>query len=165
MQKAESLSFQTVWGLEGRRQSLMNKISIGAQSLRSWFLQSFNAICKLDTLFEITNHRVIPTSFSTERKTISRRDELWFVGFFCVMSCDLLGHYQKFHAFTKCIVHRCLHNVGTLRRYRSKRRFRSHEYSENRKLISPIKRYGWTISYKLKSHTSPVCIQNRLITL
>jgi hypothetical protein len=34
MQKAESLSFQTVLGLEGRGQSLMNKISIGAQSLR-----------------------------------------------------------------------------------------------------------------------------------
>jgi len=34
MQKAESLSFQTVLGLEGRGQSLINEISIRAQSLR-----------------------------------------------------------------------------------------------------------------------------------
>ena len=32
MQKAESLSFQTVLGLEGRGQSLINEISICAQS-------------------------------------------------------------------------------------------------------------------------------------
>jgi len=35
MQKAESLSFQTVLGLECRGQSLINEISIRAQSLRS----------------------------------------------------------------------------------------------------------------------------------
>jgi len=35
MQKAESLSFQTVLGLEGRGQSLVNEISIHAKALRS----------------------------------------------------------------------------------------------------------------------------------
>ena len=35
VQIAESLSFQTVLGLEGHGQSLMNEISIGVQSLRS----------------------------------------------------------------------------------------------------------------------------------
>jgi len=35
MQKAESLSFQMVLGLQGRRQSLINEISIRVQSLRS----------------------------------------------------------------------------------------------------------------------------------
>jgi hypothetical protein len=35
MQKAESLSFQTLLGLEGCVQSLVNKISIRAKSLRS----------------------------------------------------------------------------------------------------------------------------------
>ena len=34
MQKAESLSSQTVLGLEGRGQSLVNKISISAKALR-----------------------------------------------------------------------------------------------------------------------------------
>ena len=66
-----SLSFQTVLGLDGRGQSLMNELSIGVQSLRSRFLWSFNVICKLDTFVEITNHKVIPKLFSTEWKTIS----------------------------------------------------------------------------------------------
>jgi len=35
MQKGESLSFQMVLRLEGRGQSLINEISIRAQSLRS----------------------------------------------------------------------------------------------------------------------------------
>ena len=90
MQKAESLSFQTVLGLEGRGQSLINEISIRVQSLRSWFLRSINVIWKLEPFFEIMNRQPIPTWFSTERKTISRCDEMWFVGVSIVTSCDLL---------------------------------------------------------------------------
>ena len=37
---------------------------------------------------------------------------------FLLTSCDLLGHYRKKnYAFAKCTVHRCLHNVGTIRRF------------------------------------------------
>ncbi len=61
MQKAESLSFQTVLRLEGHGQSLINKISIHVKSLRWGFLRSFNV--KLDTFFEIMNHDPIPTFF------------------------------------------------------------------------------------------------------
>jgi len=114
MQKAERLSFQTVLGLEGRRKSLVNKISIGAQSLRSWFLRSFNVIWKLDTFFKITNCQTIPMFFSTERKTIYQRDELWFVGFLSWCHVICWATIEHFHAFAKCSVHRCLHNVGTL---------------------------------------------------
>jgi hypothetical protein len=103
--------------VEGRGQSLVNEIFICAKALRSWFLRSFNVICKLDTFFEITNHRVIPTFFSTKQKTISQRDKLWFVGVSIVTSCDLLANIGNFHAFAKCIVHRCVHYVGTLQRF------------------------------------------------
>ena len=32
-------------------------------------------------------------------------------------SCDLLANIGNFHAFAKCIVHRCVHYVGTLQRF------------------------------------------------
>ena len=74
MQKAESLSFQTVLGLDGRGQSLMNEISIGAV-VEIMISTEFYVICD-ETFFEKTNHILIPTYFSTKRKTISQRDEL-----------------------------------------------------------------------------------------
>ena len=91
MQKAESLSFQMVIGLEGRGQSLVNEISIRTKALRLWFLRNYYVIWNLKPFFEITNLLTIPTLLSSELKTISQYDELWFVGVYVVMSCDLLG--------------------------------------------------------------------------
>ena len=34
-----------------------------------------------------------------KQKSISQRDELWFVGVSIVTSCDLLGQYRKFSCF------------------------------------------------------------------
>ena len=142
-----------VVGLEGRGQSLVNEISIRAKALRSWFLRSFNVICKLDNFFEITNHLVIPTKFSTKQKTVSRRDKLWFIGVSNVTSCDLLANIGNFHAFAKCIVHDMYTTLKLYNNFCGKCKFQRHEYPLYPKLVSPIKK--WVVVPTFDVQTRP----------
>ena len=113
MEKDETLSFPTVIGFGGREQSLYGEILVGAKGLRSWFLRSLRCEIQLRTFLRDRNTQPIPTYFSTYQKTMSWRDELWFVGVLIVTRCDLLGPIVIFHTFMKCCVLRYYYYVGT----------------------------------------------------
>ncbi len=113
MEKAETLSFPTVIGSGGCGQSLHGEILVGANGLRSWFLRSLRCEIQLRTFLRDWNTLPIPTYFSTYRKTMSLRDELWFVGVLIVTKCDSLGPLVIFHTFAKCCVLRYYYYVGT----------------------------------------------------
>ena len=106
-------------------------------------LWSLTCLMQTQPLFNGAN-KTIPTSFSTHQKIISQRDELWFVGFFILTRCDLLGPYGNFSYF--CEVLRTW--ILTLRwncfvHFGVNGKFLRDDFLEIQKLVSLIKRYRW----------------------
>ncbi len=102
-------------------------------------------------------------------------DKLTFPHFLCTLRVPPLGSMgacswscccqvfsrENFHAFTKCSIDAYL-TWELPGDFRSKRRFLRLEYSENRKLVSPIKRYPhrWNIGTNDQNFTKKVRRRN-----
>ncbi len=112
MEKAETLSFPTVMVWGSRTESSWWNISWRkrVEVVISTEFEVWNTIAHFSARLKyITNSCV----FSTYRKTMSWRDELWFVGVLIVTKCDSLGPLVIFHTFAKCCVLRYYYYVGT----------------------------------------------------